>query len=75
MKLTLKLSVLCAFVFAASSVMAECPTDMPYNQLVDCLVIDDSAPDITDLMSQESAKNDADMMLVKTENSEAVIAK
>lgn len=75
MKLTLKLGVLCACIFTASSVMAECPTDLPYNQLVDCLVTEDSAPDITDLMSQEAAKNDADMMLVKTETSTVVLTK
>ena len=70
MKLTLKLCVLSASIFAASSAMAECPVEMPYNQLVDCITRGDSEADITDLMANAAEKQDTSILQLAKQDHE-----
>lgn len=69
MKTALIICVLSASIFTASSVMAECPTELPMNELVDCIALEEHEPDITDLMAEAAAKgNTSALQLVKTES-------
>lgn len=70
MKTVLKLCVLSASIFTASSAMAECPTELPINQLVDCIVLQEHESDISDLMADAADKdNMSALQLVKTDTS------
>ena len=59
MKTALKLVVMSATIFTASAAMADCPTNMPTDKLVHCLIMEEHEPDITELMTEAAAKNKA----------------
>ena len=67
MKTALKICVMIASIFTISSAMAECPTELPINQLVDCIVLQEHEPEVSDLMADAAAKDDTSVLqLVKT---------
>lgn len=72
MKTILLLSILCVTSIFASASFADCPTEMSFNKLVDCIAQEDSEPDITDLMT-EAADNDMDSSIIQVNSTQTII--
>lgn len=57
-------------IIFSTPIFADCPTEMEFSKLIDCIAQEDSEPDITDLMS-DAADNNMDVATIQDDSIQA----